>query len=437
MRNTPSLLSPSVLTLVLGCHLCMACLVPAADSWPQWRGAHQDGVATGQGYPKSWSESQSVLWNKELPGRGGSTPVIHGDTLYLTCGVDGKNTIVAMDAGRGEQKWMTAVGEDTGGKHKKGSGSNPSCVADEKSVFAYFRSGDLGCVDHAGKLLWHVNLQEQFGEDTLWWDLGSSPLLTDDAVIVAVMQTGPSYLVALKKETGDVLWKTDRQLGAPKEAAQSYSTPLAVTVNQQPAIAVMGADHLTLHSADDGKEIGRLGGFNPEANGFFRSISSPIAQGNLIVCPYARGATVTTVNMDDLAAGKSEDAIVWFRDDLGSDVPTPAASGGHLYVVGDGKQNRGDVSCVELTSGKTIWTVSLPKSRLGFSSSPLVAGDHLYVTREDAATFVIGPLSSDRPKLVSQNEVADNQQYTVASPVPYDASLLLRTRNRLYRLGAR
>ena len=45
------------------------------------------------------------------------------------------------------------------------------------------------------------------------------------------MQTGPSYLVALDKATGDELWKSDRMLGAPEEAAQSYSTPLAVKVN--------------------------------------------------------------------------------------------------------------------------------------------------------------------------------------------------------------
>ncbi len=78
-------------------------------------------------------------------------------------------------------------------------------------------------------------------------------------------------------------------LGAPEEAAQCYATPLAVEVNGDDAMAVMGADHLTLHSAKNGKELGRLGGFNPTEHKFFRSISSPVAEGHIIVCPYARG----------------------------------------------------------------------------------------------------------------------------------------------------
>ncbi len=296
-----------------------------ADSWPQWRGDDQNGVAVGEHFPTRWSESMGLAWKTELPGSGGSTPVVSDSTAYLTAGVDGKNMLLAFNLADGSLNWQAALGTDRGNKHKKGSGSNPSAVIEGDQIFAYFRSGDLACVDSEGSLQWHVNLQDLFGEDTLWWDLGSSPTLTKDAIVVAVMQTGPSYLVALDKKTGKQLWKSDRMLGAPEEAAQSYSTPLVVSVNDQEAIAVMGADHLTIHRAADGKELGKLGGFNPAQERFFRSISSPVAEGNLIVCPYARGATLTAVRMDDLANGKGQDAIAWFRDDLGSDVPTPAA----------------------------------------------------------------------------------------------------------------
>ncbi len=401
--------------------------------WPQWRGSAQNGVAVGEKFPIRWSEESGITWKTKIPGNGGSTPVFDGGVAYLTSGVDGKNMLLAFNVADGDLKWKTALGTDRGNKHRKGSGSNPSPVIDGDSIFAYYRSGDLACVGSDGEVRWRTNLQDRYGEDTLWWDLGSSPLLTENAVVVAVMQTGPSYLVAFDKSSGEELWKTDRMLGAPEEAAQSYSTPLAVKVKGKDAIAVMGADHLTLHDASNGRELGQLGGFNPGGEKFFRSISSPVAEGNLIVCPYARGDTLTAVHMDQLADGKGKDAIAWFRDDLGSDVPTPSAFQGRVYVVGD--KAKGAISCLNIETGDIIWQQQLPKSRVGFSSSPLVAGNHLYVTLEDATTYVIGPLDSSDPQVVSVNKVADDEPHTVASPVPFGDSLLLRSRHNLYRIS--
>lgn len=439
-------------------------IASAEQTWPQWRGPSQDGVAPAGDYPVRWNESkggEGIEWKRNVDGKGSSTPVVAGSVAYLTAGIDGHNTLIAIDIADGSVRWQTQLGSDRGNRHKKGGGSNPSPVLRGDHVYAYFRSGDLGCVDADGVVQWQTNLQEKFGEDTLWWDLGSSPMVTDAAVVVAVMQTSNSYLIAFDPASGDVLWKQDRNLDAPKEAAQSYITPLAVSIagvvpgmvpetvpetvpgtamdsgRETPAIAVMGGDHLTLHDTRDGRVIGKLGGFNPAGNENFRSISSPVADGNLIVCPYARGETVTCVRMDELVAGKGDQAIAWYRDDLGSDVPTPALADGRVYLVGDGKSSRGTVWCLDVETGETLWTVRLPKSRHSFSSSPLVAGNHLYATAEDNTTYVIGPLQSDAPELVATNTLADDEPFTVASMVPVDDALLVRTRNVLYRLGNR
>lgn len=411
--------------------------VHADAPWPQWRGGAQNGVAGGSGYPIQWSENKAIAWKFELPGMGGSTPVIANTKAFLTAGVVGsngqsQNTLFAVDLETGKEAWRVSLGDDRGGKHRKGSGSNPSAVTDGQHVYAYFRSGDIACVSVAGEIVWQTNLQEKFGEDTLWWDLGTSPLLTESAVVVAVMQTGPSYLVALDKKTGEQIWKTDRMLGAPEEAAQSYTTPLEVSFGDRDAIAVMGADHLTLHAMSDGREIGRLGGFNPGGEKFFRSISSPVAFENYIVCPYSRGSTLTTVDMQKLVNGAGDDAIAWHRDDLGSDVPTPAALSGTVYVAGD----KGTISALDIKTGNTLWQVDLPKARHQISSSPLIADNHLYVTREDATTYVIGPLDQSQPELVATNSLADDEPFTVASMVPCSNGFLLRSKSALYRIGA-
>ena len=407
-------------------------------TWSQWRGNHQDGVvdgdALGPSFPISWSEEDSIAWKTAIPGRGSSTPVVDGDVAYFTSGVDDKNMLIAMSLTEGKILWKTPLGHDVGNKHKKGSGSNPSAAVRDGLVYAYFRSGDLACVDRDGEIVWQMNLQEKFGKDTLWWDLGSSPIWTKTSLIVAVVQTGPSYLVALDPKTGELQWKEDRNVGAPKEAAQTYASPLALSSNGKDLIAMMGADHLTLHDALTGKTLGKLGGFNPTENEYFRSISSPVAIGDLIVCPYARGETLTGVRISALLEGKGKSSIAWHRDDLGSDVPTPAASKGKVYLVSDAKQTRGQVFAIDIETGETLWNVKTPKSRIGFSSSPLVAGDHLYVTAENGTTHVIGPLSGNEPKLVSTNVLSDDEPFTTASPVPYDGSLLIRTKNSLYRI---
>jgi len=412
-------------------------ITDAADTWSQWRGPLQNGVASGENYPATWSADSGISWKSEVPGTGGSTPVVSNEKAFVTAGNAESNTLLAYNLKNGSIHWSLDLGKDRGGKHKKGSGSNPSAVVDGDHVYAYFRSGDLACVNTDGKLIWHINLQEKFGEDTLWWDLGSSPTVTKDSVIVVVMQTGPSYLIAFDKKTGQQKWKTDRMVGAPEEAAQSYSTPVVVDRNGEQWIGVMGADHFTLHRASDGKELGRLGGFNPEQNAYFRSISSPVASGDLMICPYARGATITGIHMQDLADGKGEAAIRWHRDDLGSDVPTPASLDGKVYVVGDGRTSRGLITCLEAETGKTVWDLQLPKSRISFSSSPLIASNHLYVTNEKGTTYVIGPLTADQPEIVSENAIDDDADYTVASPTPAEASLLIRSKSNLYKISGR
>ena len=217
-------------------------------TWPQWRGPEQNGVAPKGDYPIKWDQTANVKWKFDFQGLGGSTPVVANGHAFFTAGYEGKNTLIAVNLETGKEAWRVALGSDRGNKHRKGSGSNPSAVTDGRHVFAYFRSGDLASVDFEGNVAWHVNLQDEYGEDTLWWDLGSSPTLVGNLVVVAVMQTGPSYVVAYDRKSGERVWKADRMLGAPEEAAQSYATPLGVEGEN---IAVMGADNLTIHSAED------------------------------------------------------------------------------------------------------------------------------------------------------------------------------------------
>src|SRR5436190_16317287 len=58
--------------------------VPAADSWPGFRGPNGDGIATGGSPPTQWSEKENVRWKTEIHGKGWSSPVALGDQIWVT-----------------------------------------------------------------------------------------------------------------------------------------------------------------------------------------------------------------------------------------------------------------------------------------------------------------------------------------------------------------
>lgn len=405
--------------------------------WPNWRGPALDGSAVGTGYVAEWGPDKHVLWKVALPGLGASTPAVWGDRVVVTCTIDGRDAVICLDRA-GQERWRKTLGEAKSGKHKKATGANPSPVTDGERVWVYFKSGELACLDLAdGAVAWVTNLQERFGDDTLWWDLGTSPVLTAKGVIVAVMQTGPSYLVCFDRATGELCWKHDRDVPAPEEAAQSYSTPLVATGDPargepEEVLFVLGADHVTAHDAADGRELWRVGGLNPEANGFFRSIASPVLAGDLVIAPYARGGSITAIRRGG-SGDVTASHVAWTRKDIGADVPTPAVRNDRIVVCSD----KGLVEGLDAATGKTAWRKDLPKNRNAYSASPVIVDGRVIVVREDGVASVL-----EWPGDTPGGEVAvlgggSLEEMTVATPVCVDGRILLRTHDSLWCIGAK
>ena len=409
--------------------LALAFVVPSfarAENWPNWRGPSLNGVAEGKEYPTKWSKTENVAWQVKLPGRGASTPIVWEDRIFLTCGVEGKNVLLCYDRS-GKELWKAEVGNVKQFKSAKGSSTNPSATTDGKHVFVYFKSGDFGAVDFKGNVVWQMNLQEKYGEDTLWHDVGTSPVLTKNHVIATVMHSGPSYLAAFEKDTGKLVWKQDRKTGAPSESAQSYTTPVVVQDGDKELIVVLGADFVTGHDAASGKELWRVGSLNPTKNNFFRSISSAVVSDGIVIAPYARGGTVTAIKLGG-EGDVTDTHVLWTKEGLGADVPTPIAKDGKVYLCND----KGQISCLDLKTGDQLWTTQPEKKRATIvSSSPILAGGKIYITREDGKTFVITP--EKESKVVAENLLPD--EYILATPVFVDGKVLLRTNDYLYCFG--
>lgn len=411
--------------------VCLVSSVTRADNWPNWRGPAFNGVAPGSGYPTKWSATENMRWDVKLPGPGASTPIVWGDKIFLTCGVEHQNAALCLDRKTGAPLWQTTLDEERAGKHKKATGSNPSAVTDGEHVWVYFKNGTLACLDFAGKIVWQENLQKKFGEDQLWWDLGTSPVLTKQNVVVAVMQSeDASYVAALDKASGKLAWKVDRNVPAPEESAQSYSTPVVFNENGRETLVILGGDHVTAHGAATGKELWRAGGLNPSGNKRYRSIASPTVVGDLVIAPYGRGETVAAFRLGG-SGDVTDSHTAWINLNLGPDVPTPVVLNGRVYVCRD----KGEVACIDLKSGQTIWTGKPdPDPRKAYSSSPILADGKVYLLREDGKTFVLA--QGDEFKVLAVNDLGENVATpVVATPVFADHQILIRTLDHLYCIG--
>jgi DNA-directed RNA polymerase subunit RPC12/RpoP len=107
--------------------------------------------------------------------------------------------------------------------------------------------------------------------------------------------------------------------------------------------------------------------------------------------------------------------VVWRQNRNAADVSAPLYHDGRLYLFSD----KGIASCLDGATGNALWTMRLGPA---FASSPVLAGDRIFVTDETGTTYVLqaGP----EFKLLARNSI--NQQ-VLASPALSGDRLFLRT----------
>lgn len=408
---------------------CVALLVfvvipVVADDWPHWRGPGNNGSTVSGSYATSW-DADDYLWVAPLPGKGCSTPIIWEKNLYVTSAADGQDAVLALDWA-GEPLWQTTLGAEDPGRHQNGSGSNPSPVTDGKALFVNFKSGQLAALEFDGTIRWQTNLVERFGPEVLFWDHGTSPVLTKNDVIMTRLHDGDSWVAAFDKKTGEIRWKVPRNYETPNEVDHGYATPVVINYEGTEAVLVWGAQHLTVHDASDGSVLMTCGGFNPNNDGFWPAVASPVVVGDVAVICFGRADRGKPRLFGVRLAGQgdvTETNHLWFRDDIGAFVPTPAEHAGKIYILND----RGVVECLDATSGATVWKAELPRASTNYYSSPVVADGKLYAAREDGVVFVASIL--DGFKLLSENQMDDR---VIASIVPLADRLHIRGEKNVY-----
>jgi len=411
---------------------CAAQFANAQDggNWPRWRGPQDAGSTEAGVYPVKWAAGSNLVWQAALPGKGCSTPIVWERRIFVTAPIEGEDAVLAFDWG-GTQLWQTTFGAEHSGKNAHGSGSNPSPATDGTNLFVYYKSGHFASIDFQGKVRWKTDLVERYGRDTLYWDYGTSPVLTAKDVVIARLHHGESYVAAFDKGTGALHWKVARNYETAIEGDHSYATPVVITEQGREALMVFGGEHLTAHDLSDGKLLWSCGEFNPQAKKNWVPVASPVVCGKLAIVPYGRGAQLHGIKL-----GGSGDVTAthraWVRQDTGTFVSTPVAYKSRVFLLRDHGPERGTVECIDPADGKTVWRGVFPKSSAEYYASPVIAGGRLYAAREDGAVMVAA--IEEKFEFLAENDLGES---VIASPVPVGNRLFIRGEKHLFCIGAK
>ena len=119
---------------------------------------------------------------------------------------------------------------------------------------------------------------------------------------------------------------------------------------------------------------------------------------------------------------------LWEKSDIGADVPTPVLNGDQLLLLTD----RGTVFSFEKLTGEEQWQVTLPKAKAKYFASPVLAGDAMFLTREDGV-IMAAEMKEGTLKIYAENEMGES---TIATPVPIRNQLLVRGVKHLFLIGS-
>jgi len=434
-------------TLLSVALLCVAVLPAAAvaeSNWRHWRGPLGNGVAPKANSPIEWSETKNIKWKSEIPGRGSGSPVVWDDRVFVVTAVPVPNQepqveteedqetpqrrgrandsplpelefkLLCFDRDSGSLRWAETaiIATPHQGTHPTNGFASASPCTDGQHVYAHFGSRGVYCFTMDGQLVWkrddlgQMNTLFSFGE-------GSSPTIADDKILIPWDHQGPSYLWALDKQTGDTVWKQDR------DEPSCWATPLVVGAGDQRQVIMNGQKFARGYDLATGKELWRCGGQT------FRPCASPVAAGDTVFIGSGfRGSFLGAFKLDGSGDIEGTDSVLWTVDKDTPDIASPLLTDGRIYFY---KGKSGILTCLDAKTGKPHFSAErIPGIRRTYAS-PVAAGGYVYLTGRRGTTVVIK--DADELEIVATNTVGEGVD---ATPAPAGDQLFLRGEQHLF-----
>lgn len=409
------------------------CLLPAlaCGDWPAFRGLAGDGDAGSTPLPTTWSETENVLWKVPIDGRGWSSPVVVDDQVWVTTATPDGRTLTAscFDLESGQTLWTNNVFsvDEPREIHTFNTYSSPTPVIDGDSVYLSWGSYGLIAINRE-------TFKTEWTRRDLpchhWRGPGSSPIIDHDADGHArLFQNFDGYdfqyVLCLDAETGETIWRTyrPRHFGSDDgDKLKAYATPLRINAGGREQLISPTSFAVFSYAPSNGEELWRC------RYEQFSTASRPLFDGErlYVTTGFGKGAVAA---IDPTGTGDVTDSHrLWLERKTMPSKPSLVLHNGTLLCLND----KGVLITLDAVSGE-----KMGQMRLGgnYSASPLLgrSGDGqavAFLSDEAGKTLVV--TAEQDPQVVSENTLDSG---TLASLVPANGTLIIKTTTHLYRIG--
>jgi outer membrane protein assembly factor BamB len=398
-----------------------------AEDWPQFRGPTGQGVSTETGLPTEWSTDSGVAWRTPLPGWGWSSPIVHGDRVFVTTATEEGRSfrLLCLDRATGEVLWNTEVFQQglESRLQQGNSYATPTPVTDGQHTYVVAFDGSLAAVANDGSIAWANRDFPYYSQH----GIAASLRLYGDLLILPFDPSSPgedkkvgwqkpwdeSFVLALDKKTGEVRWKGDRGL-----SRIGHVTPNLVREGDLEVLVSGAGDVVQGFDLATGE---RLWSVYSQGEGVVPSIV--VGDGMVYTSSGFEEPTIRAVRTGgrgDVTATH----IAWEQTRAVPMMPSFLYITPHLFTITEG----GIAMCLDGESGEI-----LGRRRIGGNhrASPLYAEGRIYFLSEEGETTIVE--ATPEMPVVAKNTIPEHTQ---ASFAVSGGRLLLRTEAALYCLGA-
>ncbi len=392
-------------------------IVTQAQNWPSWRGPNGDGTSSETNLPVEWDSNKNVVWKSVVPGTGHSSPIIWEDKLFtLTALAEShEKVLLCYNTLNGELIWQkTVIKSALEDKHNDNSFASGTPATDGKFVFVSVLDGDdviVAAYDFAGTQIW-IKRPGKFSSPHGY---SCSPVLFEGKVIINGDSKGEAFVAALNQADGKILWKVPHN-----NPAHSFSTPIFREMAGKKQMIFCGNKEIASYNPADGSRYWYVNGpsedfcsspvYN-EKNGLVL-VSSAWPQRHLLAIKPDGQGDVTTSH------------VLWQTTKGAYYVPSPVCTDDYLFST----MTNGQVYCIEVATGNTVWTENLGKQY----SSPVLANGLVYMPNDEGTITVIKPGASF--EVIAKNSIGEKMN---ASPAISNGRIYLRGEQHIYCIGSK
>jgi len=321
--------------------------------------------------------------------------------------------VLCLDRNSGDELWRQVATTKIPhqGAHNDNDFASASPTTDGQHLYCWFGSAGMFCFDLNGKKIWERDL----GEANVGSSLGEgcSPVLHKGKLVIVRDHAGQSTIEVLDAQTGDTLWKQQR------DEDNAWATPRVIDYRGTTQVITAASNAVRSYDLDSGEIIWQCSGLTGNV------IPCPVIDGDYVICMSGyQGYSAMAIPLGETGDISGSEKILWTKDRGTPYTPSPLLYNGLLYY---NQSNQAILTCVDSKTGEVVFGPERIGELSNIYASPVGAAGRVYISGRGGTTIVLD--HSRELKKLATNQLDERFD---ASPALAGTQLFLRGAEYLY-----